>query len=82
MRIIAFIENEEVIKRILKHLDLWDVKPRPPPRSAQAQPTYTEPWIDYSDSQDAPSDNGHYHLTFIQNSRNVFEAEERIALPF
>jgi hypothetical protein len=26
MRIISFIQNEEVIKKILKHLGLWDVK--------------------------------------------------------
>ena len=43
MRVISFIEDQEVIKKILEHLDFWDVKPRPPPRSAKAQPTYTEP---------------------------------------
>jgi len=26
MRIIAFIEDPDVIKKILKHLDLWDIK--------------------------------------------------------
>jgi hypothetical protein len=31
MRIIAFIEDDEVIKKILKHLRLWDKKARPPP---------------------------------------------------
>ena len=54
MRIIAFLEKQEVIKKILKHLDLWDIKPRPPPRMAKAQPLYTEPHIDYSDSQVPP----------------------------
>jgi hypothetical protein len=49
----------------LKHLDLWDVKPTPPPRCAKAQPTYIERWIDYSDSQVPPSDNGPYHLNLI-----------------
>jgi hypothetical protein len=44
----------------IKHLGLWEVKPRPPPRMAKSQPLYTEPHIDYSDSQDAPSDNGSY----------------------
>ncbi len=29
--IIAFIEDDEVIKKILKHLNLWDRKARPPP---------------------------------------------------
>jgi hypothetical protein len=31
MRVIAFIEKQEVIKKILKRLILWDVKPRPQP---------------------------------------------------
>lgn len=31
MRIISFIEDGEVIKKILKHLGLWEVNPRPPP---------------------------------------------------
>jgi len=33
MRIISFIENEQVISKILKHLGLWEVKQRPPPRA-------------------------------------------------
>jgi len=37
MRIISFIEDEEIIKKILKHLDLWDVRPKPPP-SANGPP--------------------------------------------
>jgi len=49
MRIIAFIEDPEIIKKILKHLGLWEIKERPPPR-ANAPPKY-EPYIDYSDSQ-------------------------------
>jgi len=60
MGIIAFIEAEDVIEKILKHLGLWEVKPRPPPRQAKTQPLYTEPHIDYSDSQVPPSDNAHY----------------------
>ena len=51
MGIIAFIENKEVIKKILKRLDLWDVKPRPLPRSAKAQPLCTEPYINHLDPQ-------------------------------
>jgi hypothetical protein len=75
MAVIAFIEAEDVIEKILKHLGLWELTPRPPPRMGKAQPLSTEPHIDYSDSQDAPSDNGLYHHTFIQNSRYVFDAE-------
>jgi hypothetical protein len=32
MRGISFIEDEEVIKKTLKHLGLWDIKIRPPPK--------------------------------------------------
>jgi hypothetical protein len=49
-----------LIKKILKHLGLWEAKPRPPPRMAKAEPLRTEPWIDYSDSQIPPSDDGFY----------------------
>jgi hypothetical protein len=31
MRVIAVIENEDVIKKILKHLGLWDIKRKPLP---------------------------------------------------
>ena len=48
MAVSAFIEGEEVIKKILKHLGLWELTPRPPPRSAKSQPLSTEPHIDYS----------------------------------
>ena len=53
MRIIAFIEDPEVIKKIFKHLDLWNLKARPPPR-ANAPPNNIEPHLDYSDSQLPP----------------------------
>jgi hypothetical protein len=33
MRVIAFIENEDVTKKILKHLDLWELKRKPSPRA-------------------------------------------------
>jgi len=32
MRVIAVIDDKKIIKKILKHLDLWDVKNRPPPK--------------------------------------------------
>jgi len=34
MKIISFIEQAEVVKKILKHLGLWEVKSRPPPKGA------------------------------------------------
>ena len=47
MRIISFIEDLEVIKKILKHLDLWKLKARSPPRG-NAPPNNIEPHLDYS----------------------------------
>ena len=48
MKIIAFIEDEDVIRKILKHLGLWDVKRKPLPR-VNGPPdsgisTYDEPY--------------------------------------
>ena len=66
MRILAFIEDDQVIKKIFQHLGLWDLKARPPPK---ANPPHQpgEHRIDYSlrvvgpygpeaDSQLHPSD--------------------------
>jgi hypothetical protein len=44
------IEDEDVIKKILKHLGLMEVKPRPPPKATGPQKT-PEYNIDYSTSQ-------------------------------
>jgi len=33
MRILSFIEDEQVIEKILKHLGLWEMKARPPPKT-------------------------------------------------
>ena len=48
MRILAFIEDEEVIEKILKHLSLWDSKVRPPPKVKAPSVTIS---IKYSDSK-------------------------------
>jgi len=56
MEILALIEDEHVIKKILKHVGLWDVKPRLPPK-ANAPPKALEIRIDYSNSQLPLSDN-------------------------
>ena len=48
MGIRAFIEDEEVIEKILKHLGLWDLKVRPPPKVKAPSVTIS---IDDSDSQ-------------------------------
>ncbi|MBN1850913.1 MAG: hypothetical protein JW932_20280 [Deltaproteobacteria bacterium] len=47
MKVISVIENEDVIKKILKHLGLWDRKARPPPKIGK--PTkVVDTIIDYS----------------------------------
>lgn len=53
MRVIRFIQDQKVIGKILKHLGLWLVKPKVPPR-ANAPPRQLE--IDYADSQFALSE--------------------------
>jgi hypothetical protein len=55
MKVISLIEDEEIIKKIFKHLGLWEVKPRPPPTATR--PTkMAEYSIDYSTSQLPASD--------------------------
>jgi len=58
MKIIAFIEQAEIIEKILKHLGLWNVKKRPPPKihSPPGEEDYffsqITPWDDdYSDPE-------------------------------
>jgi len=53
MNVIGFIQDLEIIKKILKHLDLWDLKSKPLPR-ANAPPDNIEPHLDYSDCQLPP----------------------------
>jgi hypothetical protein len=48
MKIISFIEDEEVIEKILKHLGLWEMKARPPPKPKASLVTMH---FDYSNSQ-------------------------------
>ena len=52
MKVISFIEDPEVIKKILKHLGLWLVKRKPSPR-ANAPPVHIH--LDYSRRGVGPS---------------------------
>lgn len=54
MRILAFIEDEDVIKKILKHLGMWSIKARPPSKRANGPPLNIH--IDSSHSQIPPED--------------------------
>jgi hypothetical protein len=49
MRVIAVIEDEQVIKKILKHLDLWDIK-------RKSRPVANAPPIDVFPAYDEQSD--------------------------
>ena len=49
MRIISFIEDMEIIEKILRHLDLWDTRNHDPP--AHTIPTFHDYTIDHSYSQ-------------------------------
>ena len=51
MRIISLIDDAEIIKKILKHLDLWEVGRKPP---ARANSPPTESFITY-DKCSSPS---------------------------
>ena len=53
MKILSYIEDEQVIKKILTHLGLWKVKARPPPKT-KAPPV--DMHLDYSNSQLPPSE--------------------------
>ena len=54
MRVLAFIEYQEVIKKILKHLGMWAIKVRPPPKRANGPPLNIH--IDSSNFQVPPCD--------------------------
>ncbi len=52
IRVISVIEDKDIIKKILKHLGLWDRKTRPLPEGKRV----SEAIIDYSEPQLPPSD--------------------------
>jgi hypothetical protein len=57
MKVISVIEDGEVIKKILKHFGLWEIKERPPPKSGALEPNVR---IDTSDSQVPPCEDHIY----------------------
>jgi len=49
MKIISFIEDLDIIEKILRHLDLWDTRNHDPP---EPEPSHIPELVyDYSDSQ-------------------------------
>ena len=55
MRVTSVIEDKANIKKILKHLNFWDCKARPPPKMKDSSQE-AGIFIDYSESQLPPSD--------------------------
>lgn len=49
MKIISFIEDLYIIEKILRHLDIWDIRNHDPP--SRKQPYISELVYDYSESQ-------------------------------
>ncbi len=48
MRIISFIEELDIIEKILRHLDLWDIRNHDPPKKIS---NYILEWVcDKADS--------------------------------
>ena len=68
MKIIAFIEDEEVIEKILKPLGLWDLKVRPPPRAKTPSVTI---YLDDSRSQILSPDSFYAHPDYPMDSYRI-----------
>ena len=48
MKIVSFIEDQTVVRKILKHLGIWETQQRPPPKRIVSSPP-TEPMeVEYS----------------------------------
>lgn len=80
MKILSFIEDPEIVKKILKHIGLWpvgslqverEVKARPPPK-ANAPPPNVH--IDYLDYQVPPCDE------YLYSDLDISQAEKERGL--
>jgi len=45
MKILSFIKDDEIIKKILKYLGLWEVKARPPAKANANILCIAKPWF-------------------------------------
>ncbi len=77
MRIIAFLEDEEVIQKILRHLGLWEAKARPPPKVKAPSETI---YLDDSESQDLPSDSFYAHPDYPMDSYRISKPQKVTSL--
>ena len=65
MEIISFIEDEELIKKILKHFGRWEVKARPLPKVKAPSVTI---YLDDSESQVLSPDSFYAHPDYPMDS--------------
>lgn len=66
MRILAFIEEEVVIRKILDHLGLWDVPKRQPKQGRWPPVTIdVEPQLEYADSQVIEYEEAYYEPGYL-----------------
>ena len=86
MRIIAFIEDEEVIEKILKHpfdcaqdrLGLWEAKARPP---AKVKAPFATIYLDDSESQILSPDSFYAHPDYPMDFYRI-STPQRATSPF
>ena len=52
MRIISFIEDQQIVKKILTHLGLYLVRSKPPPRAPPRDLWLDSPYSKVLDSED------------------------------
>ncbi len=71
MRIISFIEDDQLVKKILEHLDLWDVKRKPPPCANGPPP---ETFIIYDESS-LPSADDPASLLKLRRTGYIIDAD-------
>ncbi len=76
MRIISLIDDQQLVKMILKHLSLWDVKHKPPARANGPPP---EAFIFYDESS-SPSADDPASLLKIRRTGYIIDADYPIDL--
>ena len=80
MRVIAFIENEAIAKKILKHFGIWEVKRKPRPK-ANAPPLIPDSYPipsagDYLIDPDRPAE-----VCFWHQARRKINGRLRLKYP-
>ena len=77
MKIISFIEDQEGTEKILKHLGLWDLKARPPPKVKAPSVTI---YLDDSESQILSPDSFYAHPDYPMDSYRISKPHRATSL--